>query len=153
MITSESPSRPIVWIACAALVVLAAAPAAAQFRPRVVTDPSIGERFHIEGGVDLWFPTAELVVASGGSDALSGIAGTDIDAKRDLGLVDKRLPQFELVLKGGKNRHKLRIQYIPIKYEQSSLLPRTVVFNGQRYTVGVPVNSALDFKALRLGYE
>src|SRR5262249_771891 len=109
-------------------------------------------RYHIEGGADIWFPEAQLVVASAGSGALAGIAGTDIDAKRDLGLVDKRLPILNLVLKGAK-RHKLRVQYVPIKYTQEATFPRDIIFNGQRYRVGVPVNSSLDWKALRLGYE
>lgn len=126
--------------------------ASAQFRPRIVQELTIGDRFHIEGGADIWFPSAELILASGGSGALSGIAGTDIDAKRDLGLVDKRLPVLNLVLKGAR-RHRLRIQYVPIKYEQSAILTRTVDFNGQRYSVGLPVNSILNWKALRLGYE
>jgi hypothetical protein len=145
--------RSKVWLACAAMLVLAAAPASAQFRPRIITDPSVGERFVIEGSVDLWFPTAELTFASGGTDNLAGIPGTDIDAKRDLGLEDKRLPQLGLVLKGGKNRHKLRVQYIPIKYEQEGSLPRRIVFNGQEYRLNLLVNSTLDFKALRIGYE
>jgi len=145
--------RPVGWFLCAALV-LAARPAAAQFRPRVVTDPSVGERFHIEGTVDVWFPTADLTVASSGSDALSGIPGSNIDAKNDLGLKDKQLPMLGLVLKGGKNRHKLRVQYIPIKYEQvDHPLSRTIVFNGQRYDANLLVNSTLDWKALRIGYE
>lgn len=126
--------------------------ASAQFKPRIVQDKTVGDKYHIEGGVDLWFASAELVLASGGSGALAGIPGTDINAKRDLGLVDKNLPQFNLVLKGAK-RHKLRVQYVPIKYEQSAILNRTVDFNGQRYTIGLPVNSTLNWKALRLGYE
>ncbi len=112
----------------------------------------IGDKFHIEGGVDMWFPTAELLVNAGGSGALEGIPGTDINAKRDLGLVDKRLPVFNLVLKAAR-KHRFRVQYIPIKYEQSFILPTSIVFNGQRYNVGLPVNSSLDWKQLRLGYE
>ena len=138
---------------CTTLILLATATSAfAQFKPRIVQEPTVGDKYHIEGGVDFWFGTADLTIASGGSGALAGIQGTDINAKRDLGLVDKNLPQFNLVVKGAK-RHKLRVQYVPIKYEQSAVLTRTIDFNGQRYTVGLPVNSALNWKALRLGYE
>jgi hypothetical protein len=112
----------------------------------------IGDKFHVEGGVDFWMTSADLVVASGGSGALEGIPGTSINAKRDLGLVDRTLPQLNLVLKGAR-RHRLRLQYVPIKYDQSAVLTRTIDFNGQRYTVGLPVNSSLDWKALRIGYE
>ena len=146
--------RPTSWIAVLAVLFAAATPAAAQFKPRTVEDPSVGERFHIEGSADIWFPTADLTFASAGSDHLAGLDGSQIDAKRDLGLEDKSLPQLGLVLKGGgKSRHKLRVQYIPIKYEQTAVLPQRLVFNGLAYNVGVPVNSTLKWQALRIGYE
>lgn len=143
-------SRVSIW--CTLLLVASAVPASAQFRPRIVEETVIGEKFHVEGGVDFWMSSANLVVASGGSGALEGIPGTSINAKRDLGLVDRNLPQLNLVLKGAR-RHRLRLQYVPIKYDQSAVLTRTIDFNGQRYTVGLPVNSTLNWKALRIGYE
>jgi len=144
--------RSTVSFWCTTLVLLlTAASASAQFRPRIVSEPTIGDRYHIEGGVDVWFPTAELLVASAGSGSLAGVPGTEIDAKKDFGLVDKKFPQFNLVVRGGP--HKLRVQYVPIKYTQEAILARVVDFNGQRYTVGLPVNSTLDWKALRIGYE
>jgi len=130
---------------------MTAAPALAQFKPRVV-DTSVGEQFHIEGSAAWWFPSADLVVSSGGSGALTGLAGTDIDAKNDLGLADKRVPQLSLVLRAAR-KHKFRLQYIPIEFEQTATLSRDVNFNGQRYRVGFPVNSSLKWQALRLSYE
>jgi hypothetical protein len=140
------------WSATLLLLLASASTATAQFKPRIIQEATLGDKYTIEGGADFWFPTADLTVASGGSGALAGIPGTDINAKRDLGLADKNLPQLNLVLKAGR-RHKLRVQFVPIKYEQSAILSRQVDFNGQRYAVGVPVNSTLDWKALRLGYE
>lgn len=131
---------------------LAAAPAHAQYRPRPMASPVSGETFHLEAGVAWWNPTTDLTITSGGSGALSGIPGTAIDAKSDLGFTDKRLPQFQLTLRPGA-AHKLRLQYVPINYSASSTLTRDVVFNGQRYRTGVPVDSTLDWKALRFGYE
>jgi hypothetical protein len=144
--------RPHVSIWCTLALVAAASPASAQFRPRIIQETTVGDKYHVEGGVDFWFGTADLSISSGGSGALAGIPGTDINAKRDLGLVDKNLPMLNFVLKGAR-RHKLRVQYVPIKYEQSAVLTRSIDFNGQRYSVGLPVNSTLDWKALRLGYE
>src|SRR5262249_4357814 len=43
--------------------------------------------------------------------------------------------------------------YIPIDYTASSTLRREIDFNGQRYRVGLPVESTLDWKAYRFGYE
>jgi hypothetical protein len=45
------------------------------------------------------------------------------------------------------------MQYIPITYEQTSVLTRTIVFNGQSYTIGGSVTSTLDWNAYRFGYE
>lgn len=141
--------------ACAALAAtlfLVAVPAQAQFRPRTVTEQPTGETYHIEGAAEFWNPTADLIVTSSGSGALSGLPGSKIDAKQDLGLADKRLPQFELVLRPARS-HKFRLQYIPIKYTQTTTLKQEIAFNGQRYPVRVPVNSILDWKAARFGYE
>jgi len=143
--------RRSIWAVTAAICLIAT-PARAQYKPQTVNDLATGESYHVEGGALLWFPSAELTVASGGSGALSGLEGTTIDAKRDLGLVDKRLPQLNLVLRPSRP-HKFRLQYIPIKYEQSATLQRNIDFNGQRYRLGIPVNSTLDWKAVRFGYE
>ena len=136
---------------CTAMVLAFPAPARAQFQPRPLNDPATGETYHIEGAVGLWSPTAEMLVSSQGSGALTGIVGTIIDFKKDFGLQDTHFPELHLELKAGA--HKLRFQYIPIKYDQSATITRDIVFNGQRYTVGLPVTTSLDWKAYRVGYE
>jgi hypothetical protein len=40
-----------------------------------------------------------------------------------------------------------------MRFEQESVLQRDVIFQGIRYRVGVPVNSQLEWKAYRFGYE
>ncbi len=127
---------------------LAPAPADAQFQPRALSDPATGEQYHIEGAVGLWFPGTEMQVSS----TALGQIGTLIDFKRDLGLTDQRFPELHLVLRPTKSS-KFRLQYIPLSYSQSATLATTIVFNGQRYSVGLPVNSTLDWKAWRFGYE
>ncbi len=81
-----------------------------------------------------------------------GIPGSTIDFKQDLGLTDQHFPEVHLELRPA-TRHKFRLQYIPINYEQTGVLTRTIVFNGQLYRVGLPVDSTLDWKAYRFGYE
>ena len=130
----------------AACFVLLASPARAQFR-RPFNDPATGEKYHIEAAAGLWFPTAEMSIAS----QSLGIVGTTIDFKKDLGLTDQRFPELHLELRAA--RHKFRFQFIPIKYEQTGTLTKEIVFNGQRYRIGVPVKSTLDWKAYRIGYE
>jgi len=129
-------------------LVLTASPALAQFKPRPIHNPATGEQFHIEGSAGFWSPSATMSISS---ESL-GIGGTTIDFKKDLGLKDKRFGELHAVLKATR-KHKLRFQYIPIKYAQQATIPRNIVFNGQLYRVGIPVNSSLEWKAYRFGYE
>ena len=134
--------------AFAAALVCFAAPASAQYKPRTISDPATGEKYHIEAGADYWFPTAEMIVSS---ESL-GIRGTQIDFKRDLGLTDQRFPALQLQLRPARS-HKFRLQYIPVTYTQSASLSQRIVFNGIAYNLGVPVNSSLDWKTYQIGYE
>jgi hypothetical protein len=131
-----------------AALALVASPARAQYRPRPLNDPATGETYHIEGAAGWWLPKADMSIAS---ESL-GLVGTTIDFKQDLGLQDQRFPELHLVLRPA-TKHKFRFQYIPIKYEQTATVRRAIVFNGQRYNLGLPVSSTLDWKAYRLGYE
>ena len=143
--------RLYIWTVLIALLGFAA-PASAQYRPRPINDPATGERYHIEGGVDFWFPNTEILVASGGTGALSGLTGTQINAKTDLGLTDKRLPKLQLTLRPVRSQ-KFRLEYIPINFAATATLTRNIDFNGQRYRVGIPTNTTLDWKAYRFAYE
>lgn len=146
--TNKPAIRLYAIAALASMFVVFAAPAQAQFKPRPMGEPTLGEDYHVEGGVDLWFPTADIFLTS---ESL-GIQGTNIDFKNDLGLTDQKFPALHLQLRASK-RNKFRFQLIPISYDQTATLTRDVVFNGQRYRIGVPVTSSLDWKAYRFGYE
>jgi hypothetical protein len=125
--------------------------AGAQFQGPV-SGPPPGETYILEGAFGLWLPSANISIASGGTGALTGIPGTLIDFKKDLGLQDQGFPELHFELRPLK-QHKFRLQFIPVSYEQTATLPRDVIFNGQRYRAGTPVNSTLDWKAYRFGYE
>lgn len=131
-----------------AFAVAAAFMYAHPLRAHAQTPEPVGERFVIEGAAGLWNPSAEMSIQS---EAL-GIIGSIIDFKTDLGLTDQRTSEIHAVLKAGR-KHKLRFQYIPLTYEQSATITRDIVFNGQRYRVGLPVQSSLSWKAYRFGYE
>jgi hypothetical protein len=132
------------------LVFLAAAawaqPAAAQFRPP--SDPAIGENYNIEGTIAWWNAEPALVVSS----TSIGIPGTDVDLVADLGITQKRLREFRLVLRPA-TKHKFRLHYLPINYDVESVVQREFVFNGQRYRVGLPVNTTARLTNYRFGYE
>jgi hypothetical protein len=135
-------------VGLAAILLVVAVPAQAQYKPRPLNDPATGESYHIEVAGDMWSPSISSNVSVEGL----GIPGDTIDLKRDLGVVDKRMTALDLVLRP-TSAHKFRFQYLPIKYEASSTLNHDIVFNGIRYRLGVPVNSTLDWKTYSLGYE
>jgi hypothetical protein len=128
---------------------LAAATAQAQYTQDSANRPATGERYHIEASYGLWNPTPTLLVSS---EAL-GIVGNTVDGVADLGMEKTRFRELRVTLRPGR-KHKLRFQYIPILYEaEQPRLQRDIVFNGIEYSVGIPVNSSLDWKAYRFSYE
>ena len=136
------------WAAFAAALFCFAAPASAQYQPRSVNNPPTGEKYHIEAGAGLWFPSASVTVSS----EQLGIPGSQIDAKRDLGLVDTRFPVLTLELRPARS-HKFRLNYIPVDFIQTTTLTQDIIFNGIRYRLGLPVNSELNWKTYEFGYE
>jgi hypothetical protein len=132
---------------CVVTFVLAcAAPARAQFRPS--NEPAPGENYHIEFAATYWDAKPDLIISS---ESL-GIQGDDVDLISDLGIEKKRLPEIRLVLRPAR-KHKFRFNYIPIRYEASAVVTRSFVFNGQRFNIGLPVNTSADLTTLRAGYE
>jgi hypothetical protein len=127
---------------------MAATSANAQYKQYPVSDPATGEKYVVEAAFGFWNPDPTLTISS---EAL-GIIGSEIDAVADLGMTQTRFQEFRFVLRPGK-KHKFRFDYVPILYEAEVTLKREVVFNGNRYEVGLPVNSKLDWRAMRLGYE
>lgn len=130
--------------ACA--LTLCAATAHAQFRPRSAPAAVLpAEQFHVELGAGFWSPGADMQITDGPN-------GSAIDAKNDLGLADRKAGEFQLVVKPAP-KHKFRVQFIPLSYSQTGAPRSTVTFHGQTYPAGTPVNSTIDWKAWRFGYE
>jgi hypothetical protein len=142
------PTRLHVSAVLALLTVAFAAPAQAQYRPRPVNDAATGETFHIEADASFWSPSAEMTIESEGL----GIAGSKIDLEKDLGIGDAHVRALSLQLRPARSHH-LRFQYIPISYEGNASVAHDFVFNGIRYPANVPVNSSLDWKTYRFGYQ
>ena len=136
--------NPIFAIALLLAVTVSAVPAAAQ----PVSDLATGENYHVEVGGYLWSPSPSILISS---ESL-GIIGTTIDFVQDLGLEQETHKQLKVVLRPGL-KHKFRFEYTPLGYEAEATLRRSVVFNGQRFDVALPVETELDWKAFRFGYE
>jgi hypothetical protein len=129
-------------------LLLAAVPASAQPQFAGLSDPATGETYHVEVGGYLWSPTPTLGITS---ESL-GIIGSRIDFVEDFGIDNKTFRQLKVVLRPGR-KHKLRFEYTPINYSQEARLNRTIIFNGQRYDVSLPVLAELKWNAMRFGYE
>jgi hypothetical protein len=145
-----SVCRVYVFASIALLGVLAVpSTAGAQYRRNAAPEGGIAEDYHIEAAYGWWNATPELIV---NSESL-GIIGTDVDLVNMLGIEKHRLGKFDLVLKPAK-KHRLKYQHLPIKYERDAFrVTQDFIFNGQRYTIGLPVTTSVDFSSDSFGYE
>jgi hypothetical protein len=141
--------RLIAIVVCLCAGLCAASPAAAQYGARPVgSDRATGETYHVELGGTIWNPSPAISISS---ESL-GIAGDTVDFVNDLGIEKTNFKQLKVVLRPAK-KHKFRFEYTPIEYTAASTVTRTFVFNGQRFTLGLPVTTDLKWKAYRFGYE
>ena len=126
---------------------LAAAPAYAQFGARLA-DPATGETYHVEIGGALFNPSPTLLITSEGL----GIPGDQIDFVEEFNLERNTFKQLKIVLRPA-TKHKLRYEFIPMSFESTANISRSVVFNGQRFNVTLPVLAELKWNAMRFSYE
>lgn len=130
-------------------VLLAPSSAHAQFTATPFSDPATGERYHVEASFGWWNPSPDFEIAS---ESLPGVLGTRIDAVDDLGIEQKQIPELRIVLRPGQ-KHKFRINYMPMTYSAVSTVRREFVFNGIKYGLNLPVSTELSWKTWHLGYE
>jgi len=138
--------------AVAALLGLAAAmPAAAQTmatQPAAADNTGIGEKYWVEFSYTWWLPS---LVGDVTSDRL-GLIGSRVDLTADLALERSQFSDVRFVLHPAK-KHRIRVQYTPIRFEGSGTLTRDITFGGQVFPVSLPVDSFLTWNVLRVGYE
>ena len=135
-----------------------AAPAAAQMptEPGMAqpiaesgwTAANLVEDYHVEISGSVWNPSPVIVASS---DQF-GILGSEIDFASDLGMVRRSHNELRLTFKPAR-RHKLRLHWLPMRYQQRAVLTRRLVFQGVTYDLGLPVDSSITWNAWRFGYE
>ena len=74
----------------------------------------------------------------------SGVPGTVLDVKSDLGMKDENVFNGEVFLKAGN--FTFRVAYTPLKFTGSSVLSTSIDFDGNTFPVGTPVSSKLEMK-------
>jgi hypothetical protein len=120
----------------------------ASVRGQGLSEPSTGETYHVEVSGALFNPTPTLLISSEGL----GIPGDQIDFVNQFELEKQTFKQFRAVLRPAR-KHKFRYEFIPIRYENETTITRSVVFNGQRFNVSLPVLAELKWNAHRFTYE
>jgi hypothetical protein len=143
-------TRVIAFTLCLFTGLALARPAEAQYGARRATsNRATGETYHVEGGFSFWDPVPDPIVIS--SESL-GILGDKVDFVNQLGVAQTKFRELDLVLRPA-TKHKFRFEYTPIEYDAQKVVTASFVFNGQRYDIGVPVTTNLQWKAYRFGYE
>ena len=127
-------------------VLLLAVPASAQYQ--TLSEPATGETYRVEIAGALFTPTPTLLITSEGL----GIPGDQIDFVKEFELENNTFTQLRIALRPGR-KHKLRYEFVPIRYEKEATIRRSFVFNGQRFNVALPVLAELKWNAMRFSYE
>ena len=138
--------RSVVAISVCLGVLLLAVPASAQYQ--TLSEPATGETYRVEIAGALFTPTPTLLITSEGL----GIPGDQIDFVQEFELENNTFTQLRIALRPGK-KHKLRYEFVPIRYEKEATIRRSFVFNGQRFNVALPVLAELKWNAMRFSYE
>ena len=81
----------------------------------------------------------------------SGLSGTEINFKDDLGIGDENFLEGRFTWHTG-SRSRLRLAYTAISYEEESTITKNINFGGKTYTAGSKVKSSLDINYLRLAW-
>jgi hypothetical protein len=79
--------------------------------------------------------------------------GTDINLVDDLGFdKDKGFSEGRLQIKV-RQYHKFNFAYLPLKWDGDKVITQNIQFSGQTYSAGTRVQSEMDLKMLKGGYE
>jgi hypothetical protein len=81
----------------------------------------------------------------------SGITGTDINLKTDLGIKDENFPEGRLIWHTGPNS-SIRAYYTQAEFEGDQIVTSTITFDGKTYTAGAQVKSKIDLQYFGLGW-
>ena len=108
----------------------------------------VGENYTIELEGRYWRPRLDSTV-----QVVSNGIGSEFKLVDDLGFEEKKdFYEGRLQIKFAR-KHKFNFEYIPMKWDADKVVTKTIEFNGQIYPVGTRVQSSLDLKLFKGGYE
>jgi hypothetical protein len=148
-----SPQRPSgrrrhLVMCMTALVLTVPAMAAAQYGAPELEPGVPAEQYHVEFAGTIWNPNLSGIISS----ERLGVIGSSVDFVEDLGFEQTSFADMRIVLRPSK-KSRFRIQYTPIEYKAETTLKRDLLFNGQKFPLSLPLQSQLDWKVWRFGYE
>jgi outer membrane protein len=103
---------------------------------------SADEALSLKVGYMMLSPSGELAAEVNG-------LGTRVSLENDLDLDDSEDMMAEAALALGDI--KLTVGYLPLSFEGSSTLSRSILFDGRIYPVGSPIESSIDLDILDVG--
>jgi len=121
----------------------------------------IGEEFHVELQIGGWVTMPSTVLYSdtesftttvNGTSTTTTVNGTLIDFKNALGLKNQVFPEGHITVRLAP-KHKVRGEYMPLFYKQTTVIGADFKFNGQTYLAGQTVESTMHWKEWYVGYE
>jgi hypothetical protein len=116
----------------------------------VVTAPAaLGQALELEGRYWPASLTATVRVTGGHAEIPSDL--DTVNLKNDLGLKDESLKDWRLTLFTGP-RSRLRVAYVKMDYRADQDVQRSILFNGQLYTLGTRVATTLNLEYWRYGW-
>jgi len=111
------------------------------------SDVMPAEKFHVEFGTAWWQPTPHLSIQT---DALASVGLVDFDFAEEFAIDPSWFSEFRAVLKPAR-KHKFRVSYVPVRYEQTSPLRTPISFNGSTFFGSA--TASLQWNLWRFGYE
>ena len=81
----------------------------------------------------------------------SGIVGTKVDLRDDLGIDNEAYPWVDVFTHIGK--HHLTFSYYESNYKGSQYLKKNIVFNGEVFNINELVDTKIDYKSYDLMYQ
>jgi len=95
----------------------------------------------VDVGIRFWKPSPELVLSSG---------GVTVDFVQDFGLEEEWFREYRGSI---GRRQKLRVNFVRFEYNAEAIIERTIVFQGQEFTVGAPVATDVKWDQWTFSYE
>jgi hypothetical protein len=117
------------------------------------TSASDAENFRVEVTGSAWLVDSGGTIQAGGALASVIASGTAIDLVTDLGVKQRQSTFYgRLIIKPGR-KHRIVIEGTPVRLHGTNVITRTVIYQGQVFTMGQTLQSSADVNYFFGGYQ